>query len=129
MDAAMASFCWRAVAELMPWRVSVPVATETKVGLAVVLGAVGLSEGAGNGAAVGLPGVTVGFSEGFGDGAPVGRSEGCAVGRGDGFGEGACVGFDEGSPGVTVGAGIGLPDGDGDGWYTGAGEGLSLIHI
>ena len=61
------------------------------MGLAVVFGDVGLSEGAGNGAAVGLPGATVGFCEGFGEGAPVGRSEGCAVGRGDGFGEGASM--------------------------------------
>ena len=116
MDAAMASFCWSAAAALMPCKVSVPVAISTKVGLAVVFGDVGLSEGAGNGAAVGLPGVTVGFSEGFGDGAPVGRGEGCAVGLGDGAGDGLGVGVAEGSPGVTVGAGIGLPDGDGDGW-------------
>ena len=67
----------------MPRRVSVPVAISTNVGLAVVFGEVGLSEGAGNGAAVGLPGVTVGFSEGFGEGAPVGFEEGCAVGLGE----------------------------------------------
>merc|ERR1719387_1018092 len=99
----MASFCWSAAAESIPWRVSVPVAISTKVGLAVVFGDVGLSEGAGNGAAVGLPGATVGFCEGFAEGACVGRGEGCAVGLGDGFGEGACVGFEDGSPGVPVG--------------------------
>ena len=126
MDAAMASFCWRAVAESIPWRVSVPVAISTKVGLAVVFGDVGLSEGAGNGAAVGLPGATVGFKDGFADGAPVGRGEGCAVGLGDGAGIGFNVGFDDGSPGVTVGAGIGTLEGDGDGWYTGAGEGTAV---
>ena len=93
-----------------------PVAISTKVGLAVVFGDVGLSEGAGNGAAVGLPGATVGFCDGFGEGAPVGFSEGCGVGLGDGAGDGLGVGFADGSPGVTVGAGMGRPEGDGDGW-------------